>query len=123
MVSKFLCEHKFSFLSSVNLGRRFLDHMIMVKIHFIRIKYLSKNALVIFIIQFTSVQSLNHVRLFVIPWTAAHQASLSITNSHSLLKLMSMESVMPSNHLSLCHPLLLPLIFLSIRVFPNELAL
>ena len=54
------------------------------------------------------------------PWTAAHQASLSITNSQSLLKLMSIKSVMPSNHLVLCHPLLLPSIFPSIRVFSNE---
>ena len=68
-----------------------------------------------------SVQSLSHVRLFVIPWTAACQASLSITNSRSLLKLMSIESVIPSNHLILCHPLLvLPSIFSSIRVFSNE---
>ena len=67
---------------------------------------------------FSSVQSLSRVRLFVTPWTAAHQASLSITNSQSLLKLMSIESVMPSNHLILCHPLLfLPSIFPSIRVF------
>ena len=57
------------------------------------------------------------------PWAAAHQASLSITNSQSLLKLMSIESVMPSNHLILCHPLLLPSIFPSIRVFSNESAL
>ena len=70
-----------------------------------------------------SVQSLNSVWLFVTPWTAAHQASLSITNSRSLLKLMSIESVMPSNHLILCHPLLLPSIFLSIRVFSIESAL
>ena len=71
--------------------------------------------------QFSSVQSLSCVRLFVIPWTAAHQASLSITNSRSLLKLMSIELVMPSNHLILCHPLLLlPSIFPSIRVFSNE---
>ena len=56
---------------------------------------------------FSSVQSLSHVRLFASPWTAARQASLSITNSRSLLKLMSTESVMPSNHLILCHPLLL----------------
>ena len=70
---------------------------------------------------FSSVQSLNRVRLFATPWTAAHQASLSITNSWSLLKLMSTESVMPSNHLILCHPLLLPpLIFPSIGVFSNE---
>ena len=60
------------------------------------------------------------VRLFVTPWTAATQASLSITNSQSVLKPMSIESVMPSNHLILCHPLLLPSIFLSIRVFSNE---
>ena len=74
--------------------------------------------------QFSSVQSLNRVWLFVTPWTAAHQASLSITNSWSLLKLMSIKSVTPSNHLILCHPLLLPpSIFLSIRVFLNESAL
>ena len=60
---------------------------------------------------FSSVQSLSHVQLFATPWTAARQASLSITNSWSLLKLMSIESVMPSNHLILCHPLLLPSIF------------
>ena len=72
----------------------------------------------------SSVQSLSHVRLFATPWTAAHQASLSITNSWSLPKLMSVESVMPSNHLILCHPLLLvPSIFPSIRVFSNESAL
>ena len=69
----------------------------------------------------SSVQSLSRVRLFVTPWTAARQASLSITNSRSLLKLMSIESVMPSNHLILCHPLLLPpSIFPSIRDFSNE---
>ena len=70
---------------------------------------------------FSSVQSLSHVRLFAIPWTAACQASLSITNSWSLPKLMSTESVMPSNQLILCHPLFLPLsIFPSIRVFSNS---
>ena len=69
----------------------------------------------------SSVQSLSHVRLFATPWTAACQASLSITNSQSLLKLMSIESVMPSNHLILCCPLLLlPSIFPSIRVFSSE---
>ena len=68
-----------------------------------------------------SVQSLSHIRLFVTPWTAAHQASLSITNSRSLLKLMSITSVMPSKHLILyCPLLLLPSIFPSIRVFSNE---
>ena len=69
------------------------------------------------------VQLLSRVRCFVTPWTAAHQASLSFTISWSLLKLMSIESVMPSNHLILCHPLLLPSIFPSIRFFSNELAL
>ena len=69
----------------------------------------------------SSVKSLSHVRPFATPWTAARQASLSITNSWSLLKLMSIVSVMSSNHLILCHPLLLlPLIFLSIKVFSNE---
>ena len=69
----------------------------------------------------SSVQSLSRVRLFTTPWTAAHQASLSITNSQRLLKLMSIELVMPSNHLILCYPLLfLPSIFPSIRVFSNE---
>ena len=70
---------------------------------------------------FSSVQSLSHVQLFATPWTAACQASLSITNSWSLLKLISIDSVMPSNHLILCHPLLLlPSIFPTIRVFSNE---
>ena len=72
----------------------------------------------------SSVQSLSHVQLFVTPRTTARQASLSTTNSQSLLKLMSIESVMPPNHLILCHPLLLPpSIFPSIRVFSNESAL
>ena len=71
--------------------------------------------------QFSSVQSFSCVLFFATPWTAAHQALLSITNSWSLLKLMSIESVMPSNHLILCHPLLLlPSIFHSIRVFSKE---
>ena len=70
---------------------------------------------------FSSVQSLSHVQLFVTPWTAAHQASLAITNSQSLVKLMSIKSVIPSNHLILCHPLLLPPSILpSIRIFSNE---
>ena len=71
----------------------------------------------------SSVQSLNRVWLLVIPWTTESQASLSITNFRSLHKLMSIEKVMSSNHLILCHPLLLPSIFSSIRVFSNELAL
>ena len=71
--------------------------------------------------QFSSVQSLSRVQLFVTPWTAARQASLSITNSQSLLKLMFIELVVPSNHLILCCPLfLLPSIFPSIRVFSNK---
>ena len=71
--------------------------------------------------QFSSVHSLSRVRLFATPWTAARQVSLSITNSRSLLKLMSIESAMPSNHLILCRPLLLPPSILpSIRVFSNE---
>ena len=73
---------------------------------------------------FSSLQSLSCVRLFVTPWTTARQASLSITNSWSLLKPMSIVSVMPSSHLILCHPLLLlPTIPPSIRVFSNESAL
>ena len=70
--------------------------------------------------QFSSVQLLSCVRLFETPWTAVHQVSLSITNSWSLLKLISIESVIPSSHLILCHPLLLPSIFPSIRVLSNE---
>ena len=76
-----------------------------------------------FELQFSSVQALSRVRLFVTPWTVARQASLSITNSQSSPKLMSIESVMPSNHLIFCYPLLnLPSIFPSIRVFSNESA-
>ena len=71
--------------------------------------------------QFNSVQSLSRVQLFVTPWIAARQASLSISNSQSLLKLLSIKLVLPSNHLILCRPLLLsPSIFPSIRVFSNE---
>ena len=75
-------------------------------------------------VQFSSVQSLSRVRVFVTLWTAAHQASLSLINSWSPPKLISFESVMPSNHLILCHPLLLlPSIFPIIRVFSNESAI
>ena len=73
--------------------------------------------------KYSSVQPLSPVRLFATPWTAACQASLSITNSWSLLKLMSIELVMPSNNLIFCRPLLLPPIPPSIRVFSNESAL
>ena len=81
--------------------------------------YLAFNTL-----QCSSVQSISHVRLFATPWIAVHQASLSITNSQSLLKPMSIESVMPSSHLILCRPLLLlPRVLPSIRVFSSESAL
>ena len=74
-----------------------------------------------YVTHFSSVQSLSCVQLFATPWTAAHQAYPSITNSWSLLKLMSIKLVMPSNHLNPCHPLLLlPSVFPSIRVFSNE---
>ena len=88
--------------------------------------YIKKNTLrpKAYVWSISSVQLLSHVRFFVIPWTAAHQASLSITNSRSLLKLMSIELVMPFNHLILCCPLLFfPSIFPSIRAFSNESAL
>ena len=85
--------------------------------------HILKHCIFTYILLYIVVQLLSHVRLFVTPWTAAGQASLSITNSWSLLKLMSIESVMPSNHFILCHPLLLPSIFPSIRVFSNESAL
>ena len=71
-------------------------------------------------IEFSSVQSLSRVQLVVTPWTAAHQASLSFTNSRSLLRLVSIESVMPSNYLILCRPLLPLSVFPSIRVFSSE---
>ena len=74
-----------------------------------------------FLLSFSSVQSLSRIQLFATPWTAAHQASLSITNSQRFLKLMSIETMIPSNHLILCHPLLLlPSIFPHSRVFSSE---
>ena len=102
----------------------------IAKKYLIKVKYFknctwrSKKALKWVIISFSSVQSLSRVRLFVTPWIAACQASLSITNSRSSPRLMSIESVMPSSHLILCCPLLLlPPIPSSIRVFSNESAL
>ena len=81
----------------------------------------SSNGTFSFSLQFSLVQSLSLVWLYATPWTTVHQASLSITNSQSLLKLMSIKSVMPSNHLVLCHPLLLPpSVFPRIRIFSNE---
>ena len=85
---------------------------------------LEDNDAAVYGVHFSSVQSLSRVQLFVTPWTAARQASLSITNSQSLPKIMSIETVMPSNHHILCCPLLLlPSIFPSIRVFSSESAL
>ena len=82
---------------------------------------LTAGAIIFNVISFSSLQSLSRVRLFATPWIAARQASLSINNSRSSLRLTSIESVMPSSHLVLCHPLLLPpSIFPSIRVFSNE---
>ena len=87
--------------------------------HTLSYKYHAKSFSYISFVQFS--QLLSHVRLFATPWTASCQASLSITNSQTLLRLMSIESMMPSNHLVLCHPLLLlPSIFPSIRVFSSE---
>ena len=86
--------------------------------------YNTFDACVLICVQFSSVQSLSHLRLFATPWMAARQASLSIMNYRSSLKLMSIELVMPYSHLILCHPLLfLPSIPPRIRVFSNELAL
>ena len=99
MVLNFIQVTKFHFLSSSNT--RLLIHS---QLHHVN----------------SSVQSLSCVQFFVTPWTAARQASLSFTTSLSLLKLMSIELVMPSNHLVLCHHLLLHSIILSIRVFSNE---
>ena len=76
-----------------------------------------------YVIMFIVVQALSSVQLFATPWTAAHQASLSFTVSQSLLKFMSIETVMPSNRLVLCRPLLVPSIFPSIRGFSSELSL
>ena len=102
----------------------------IVKLSKIKLKKKENHILVIFkgwlsyisnITNYHSVQLLSCVRLFVTPWTAARQASLSVTNSRSLLKLTSIKSVMPSNHVILCRPLLLlPSVFPSIRIFSNE---
>ena len=96
---------------------RLVKPMVFTVVMYGRESWTIKKAVVI-------VQALSRAQLFSTPWTAARQASLSITNSRSSLKLMSIESVMPSNHLILCHPLLLlPSIFPTIRVFSNESAL
>ena len=99
----------------------FYLQFIFVCLCFEAIIQLKTNSQSLFICSFSSVQLLSHVRLFATPWIAARQASLSITNSRRLLKLMSIESVMPSSHLIHCRPLiLLPSIPPSIRVFSNE---
>ena len=98
------------------LKRSFGTYLIFIYFISIRVSYVEQNTFKI-----SSVQSFSHVWLFATPWTAACQASLSINNSQSQLKLMSIEFMMPSNHLILCWPLLLlPSIFPSIRVYSNE---
>ena len=116
-VMGFSCPVSKSFVKKLSgLTLMIISVLICVDTFFFSIFRITKKYLVCF-----AVQSLSHVRLFVTPWTAAHQASRSITNFWSLLKLMSIELVMPSNHLILCRPLLLlPSIFCSIRVISNE---
>ena len=109
----FLCIPPRLFLSSIILPQVFTKYILWTQIKSTRTD--------LCLYQFSSVQLLSHVWLFSISWTAVCQASLFITNSRSLLKLMSMESVMPSNHLIFCHSLLLPpSIFPSIKVFSEE---
>ena len=110
-----------SFLFQQRALRPYLQPSVFSLDQFWKVASLSYPFFSLTVIQFSSVQSLSRVRLFATPWIAARQASLSITNSRSSLKLMSMESVMPSSHFILCCPLLLlPLIPPSIRVFSNE---
>ena len=111
-------KHQFFGLSFIFQGHSFIFFLtVIINWQLVYTSHLVRS------IQFCSVQSLSHVWLFATPWTAAHQASPSVTNSQSLLKLMSIESVMTSNHLILCHPLLPPSMFPSIRVYSNESAL
>ena len=113
------------------MGKKLDQKSVCIKLCFIRVWWISSywmwfiilfNICMYCMYAFYSVQlSLSHVRLPETPWTAARQVSLSIINSQSLLKLVSVESVLPSNHLTLCHPLLLlPSVFPSIRVFSDE---
>ena len=105
------CRHRMRWDSAFSMSSHVMPMLLICGPHWVQFSS----------VQFSSVQSLSCVQLFATPWTAAPQASLSVTNSRSLLKLMSIESVMPPNHLILCHPLLLlPPIFPSIRVFSNE---
>ena len=95
--------------------------LFLLVLSLLNMKMKKMKTLVMVCFHWSTDQSLSRVRLFVMPWTTAHQASLSITNSWSLFKIISIESVMPSNHLILCRPLLhLPSIFPSIRIFSNE---
>ena len=110
--------------SCANLPFICLFSFFMIFAHFLTVLFSTVTfweSFILDIVVVVIVQSLSHVQTFVTSWTAAYQASLSFTISQSLLKLMSIESVMPSSHLLLCHPLLLlPSIFLSIRVFSDE---
>ena len=127
---KHTCLHKLTLESLPFLLRRFWFKGYVYRNPPVSLMYVSSETMVsigyfplktIWQSPFSSVQSLSCVWLFAVPWTAIRQASLSITNSQSLLKLMSTPSVKPSNHLILCRPLLLPTsILLSIRVFSNE---
>ena len=117
------CEVTWSFQDAEKSFDR-IQHLFMILKTLQKVDTESTYLKIIWVHQFSSVQSLSHVWLFATSWIAAHQASLSITNSWSLLKLMSVESVMPSSHLILCCPLIfLPPIPPSIRVFSNESAL
>ena len=118
----FKCTFPYKFLTNKVLSKHELFYKTISRLNIIMTMF--SILLTCPSVQFSSVQSLNRVQLFATPWTAASQFSLSITNSWSLLKFMSRESIMPSKHLILYHPLLLlHSIFLSIRVFSNELAL
>ena len=116
-------SEQFKILLSLDLSHNMVGSFVLLQ-HlfrlFIKLKISSICCVPAPMLVLSSVQSLSHVQLFATIWAAAQQASLSITNSWSLLKLMSIMSVMPSNHLILCHPLLPPSIFPSIRVFSNE---
>ena len=118
-----LCLFKYllQFCSPANLCQPLINSL-YVWIHFLKRFHISGIIQYLYI-YIVAVQLLSHVRFFATCWTAAGQVSPSFTISRSLLKLMSFESVMPSNHLILCHPLLLPSIFPSTRVFSNELVL
>ena len=120
--------NKIIFYSTISTLPWPVSHFCDLHFHLVSFKFLLSSlsfwTLILPYLAVSSVQSLSHVWLFVTAWTAARQTSLSITNSWSLPKPISIESVMPSNHLILCHPLLLlPSIFPSIRVFSNESAL